>query len=417
MSQYLNKKDVRGDGRIILYQRPDKSREKPLPTWQVRINVPLKESKGYHFSTTHERNIDRATQFALNKFDELYQKVKSGGSIKSKTWREVVLEWANEFPHRQTQANRKPQYIQHAIDQVNNHPMHFFVKEKKNPKIEAIKIYDIQDYYVWRRKFKPRPKNATLKKEAVNINIVLKYAFEKGYITSEIKFPYPKLEDVRTSRHAGITKKEWGILTRGLNAWVKEKITPYVSRKRYYLQHYVLISASCGARVGEMRGIRWMDISRNTTKTKNLVCSVEGKNGQSIINFQKAGENYINRLYKYRKNELNKHPPKEEFIFCTPDGKPINTFRKGFQTLLEKLGILYDTRGKKRTIYSLRHFYAIMSLEENVNAYALVKQMNTSMEMLEKHYGDIVVKQMSEEITKTKYDTKISFNDNTMPWD
>ena len=167
MTHYLNKTDVRGDGRIILFQRPNKSKVKPLPTWQLRIKIPLPNSKGYYFSTTSERNLGRATQFALNKFDELYQRVKSGGRLESKSWREIVKEWSVAFPNRQQEANRKIEYIQHAIDQINNHPMTFFVNEKNNPKIENIKSLDIQDYYAWRRDFNPRPKNSTLSHQKI----------------------------------------------------------------------------------------------------------------------------------------------------------------------------------------------------------------------------------------------------------
>ena len=417
MTHYLNKTDVRGDGRIILFQRPNKSKVKPLPTWQLRIKIPLPNSKGYYFSTTSERNLGRATQFALNKFDELYQRVKSGGRLESKSWREIVKEWSVAFPNRQQEANRKIEYIQHAIDQINNHPMTFFVNEKNNPKIENIKSLDIQDYYAWRRDFNPRPKNSTLKKEVVNINIVLNFAFQKGYITNEIKMPYPKLEDVKDSRHAGFTREDWKVFTDGMRKWVKEKKTGDVSRRRFYLQHYTLISASCGARVGELRGLRWMDIERNTTKTANLVAMVDGKNGVRDIKFQKSGETYITRLYNFRKQELNGHPLKTEHLFCNKEGEVINSFRKGFQTLLEELGILYDSRGKKRTIYSLRHFYAVMRLEEEVSPFLLMKQMGTSMEMLEKHYGNVIVKLMSEQITKTRNKSNIALNDNILPWD
>lgn len=417
MTYYLNKTDVRGDGRIILFQRPKKDKQTPLATWQVRINIPLPNSKGYYFSTTNERNLGRATQFALNKFDELYQKVKGGGTITSKSWRDVVKEWAVEFPNRQTEANRKPEYIQHAIDQINNHPMTFFVNEKNNPKIEDITSLHIEDYYAWRRNFNPRPKNSTLKKEAVNINIVLNFAFQKGYIASAIKVAYPKLEDVKDTRHAGFTREDWKILTDGMREWVKENKPGNIIRRRFYLQHYVLIGASCGARVGELRGLRWQDIERNTTKTANLVAMVDGKNGVRDINFQKSGETYITRLYNYRKQELNGHPLKSEYIFCNPQGKPINSFRKGFQTLCEKLGILYDARGIRRTIYSLRHFYAVMRLEEEVSPFLLMKQMGTSMEMLEKHYGNVIVKLMSEQITKTRHKSNLALNDNILPWD
>ena len=58
-----------------------------------------------------------------------------------------------------------------------------------------------------------------------------------------------------------------------------------------------------------------------------------------------------------------------------------------------------------------------MRLEEEVSPYLLMKQMGTSMEMLEKHYGNVIVKQMSEQITKTRHKGKDNLNDNILPWD
>jgi integrase len=417
MTYYLNKTDVRGDGRIVLFQRPRADKKTPNEIWQVRISIPLPNTKGYHFSTTNERNISRATQFAMNKFDELYQKIKGGGTLATTNWINLVKEWAFDFPTMQKEPDRKVAYIKHAIAHIRNHPSTFFGKNKNNPKIENITSNDIQEYYSWRRTFNPRPKNSTLKKEAVNINLVLQYAFYKGYIALPIKVNYPKLEDVKQSRHAGFTRGEWRTLTDGMKKWVNENPSSHIKRKRFYLQHYVLIAGSCGARIGELRGLRWQDIERNTTKTANLVAVVDGKNGIRDINFQKTGETYITRLYNYRKKELNGTPPRNEYVFCDPKGVWVHSFRKGFQSLCEELGISHDSRGRKRTIYSLRHFYAVMRLEEEVSPYLLMKQMGTSMEMLEKHYGNVIVKQMSEQITKTRHKGKDNLNDNILPWD
>ena len=36
---------------------------------------------------------------------------------------------------------------------------------------------------------------------------------------------------------------------------------PNHTRSRFYLQQFCLISTNCGARVGELRNLRWIDIS------------------------------------------------------------------------------------------------------------------------------------------------------------
>ena len=78
MADVNNKVDVRSDGSVVLYQRVN--RDGSLnQIFQMRIRIPLSASKGYFRGSTGESNQGRATQVALNKFDELYNKVKDRG--------------------------------------------------------------------------------------------------------------------------------------------------------------------------------------------------------------------------------------------------------------------------------------------------------------------------------------------------
>ncbi|WP_445948040.1 hypothetical protein [Sphingorhabdus sp.] len=79
--------DLRGDGRVILYKR-DNLKD---PVWQVRVRVP--NSTGYKRITTKTSDQREAERFALNYYEELYIHVKTGGSIKSKTFKQVFAEW------------------------------------------------------------------------------------------------------------------------------------------------------------------------------------------------------------------------------------------------------------------------------------------------------------------------------------
>ena len=65
-------------------------------------------------------------------------------------------------------------------------------------------------------------------------------------------------------------------------------------------------------------------------------------------------------------------------------------------------GMSEDSKGRKRSLYSLRHFYATQRLSEEVSPFLLAKQMGTSVEMLQKHYGQVVTSLVAKEITKTK---------------
>ena len=59
--------------------------------------------------------------------------------------------------------------------------------------------------------------------------------------------------------------------------------------------------------------------------------------------------------------------------------------------MLEKAGLLKDSIGRERTIYSLRHTYATFRLENGTNVYWLKQNMGTSVQMIERHYGQTKV--------------------------
>jgi site-specific recombinase XerD len=159
-----------------------------------------------------------------------------------------------------------------------------------------------------------------------------------------------------------------------------------------------------------MRFLRWSDLTSQTVTpridgladTKRLVASVSGKTGEREIVFQQGSEEYIKRLYDLRKSELGQHPPTDEFVFSTSVGAPILSFRKGFDSLLRYCGLTNDSKGEKRSLYSLRHFYATQRLSEEVSPFLLGRQMGTSIEMLERFYGHVVTSLVANEVTKTK---------------
>jgi integrase len=64
----------------------------------------------------------------------------------------------------------------------------------------------------------------------------------------------------------------------------------------------------------------------------------------------------------------------------------VGTFRK----LMRDSGLLRDSEGKARTLYSLRHTYATQAmLEGQVDIHTLSRQMGNSAAMIERHYSKL----------------------------
>jgi hypothetical protein len=57
--------------------------------------------------------------------------------------------------------------------------------------------------------------------------------------------------------------------------------------------------------------------------------------------------------------------------------------------------------GAVQTLYSLRHFYATQRLSHETSPFLLAKQMGTSVEMLEKFYGQTVTSSLAAQVSKS----------------
>ncbi len=90
--------------------------------------------------------------------------------------------------------------------------------------------------------------------------------------------------------------------------------------------------------------------------------------------------------------------------------------RKAFDSMLDDLNLKKNSMGKSRTLYSLRHMYATFRLSEEVSPFLLARQMGTSVEMLEQHYGQVVNRLVATQITKTRSRQTVKVTENVYPF-
>jgi len=70
-----------------------------------------------------------------------------------------------------------------------------------------------------------------------------------------------------------------------------------------------------------------------------------------------------------------------------------------FQRMLAAAGLSNDlTRGRQRTLYSLRHTYATMELMSGTDIHTLARQMGTSVIMLERHYSKLTATMAAQQL-------------------
>lgn len=381
--------DLYDDGRIILFKRPEYKK----PNWYARIKV--RGSTGYKVISTKTSDLRKAGHYADELAEELYYKVKEGGSVNSPSFKKVYNDWKKNA--LTTSSTRQGKSWQNTCERIEAYALDYFA----NKRIDSFKSGDFIEYFGWREQNykRTRPSQNTLKRERTCLLPIFNYAYQKNLIRELPSIPTIKAE---AKRRPTFTAKEWRQITRKMREWVKDGKKVGSWRERFVAQQYFLILANTGLRVGEARGLTWADIRRvNTNNEKFVIAEVIGKTGSREVIFQQQAETYIDRLLDLRKEELNETPSDAEFVFCKKDGSSIQSFKKSFQSLIEFSGVNKKRNGMTRTIYSLRHFYATMRLSNNVSPWLLAKNMGTSVEMLDKHYGQTINSELANQITKT----------------
>jgi hypothetical protein len=54
---------------------------------------------------------------------------------------------------------------------------------------------------------------------------------------------------------------------------------------------------------------------------------------------------------------------------------------------LKQAGIQKNSFGEKYSVYSLRHFYAVMALRNGIGVFEVARNMGTSVQIIQEYYG------------------------------
>ena len=117
---------------------------------------------------------------------------------------------------------------------------------------------------------------------------------------------------------------------------------------------------------------------------------------------QPSTEKYLKRIRDFREGELGQPVSLREPVFCSLNGSPVESYKKGFKTFLKSIGLTVDDAGNPFTLYSLRHTYATLRIINGAPHYFIASNMGTSVEMLMKFYGHLVNESVADEITRVR---------------
>ena len=394
--------DVRGDGRIVMYKRKDHSKR---PKWNVRLKLP--DTKGYVVKSTRTADFDEGRRFAEDLFFKLEGKVRRGEVIRSPSFKKVAKEYLSQVDY--ILRDRTDQYKGFQETVIRLHLLPYF----DNTPLDQISE-DMMSEFVSAQFREHNLSNVTVRHHQTVMKKVFDFGRRKGYIRDIPEIPKPKLV---INNRSDFSKDEWRRLYTFMRDWI-EHPNSRIRRQRLYLQNYILILGNSGIRCGtETRNLKWADISstKNLTGEERVVIRVKGKTNLRDVVCNEGIERYFKRLYEQRTEELGAPPPATECVMVNPNGKPIQSFKKSFNSLMEQVGMSLDNRGNRRTPYSIRHTYITMRLMEGVNVYQLASNAGTSIEMIENYYGHLrnrdpnVVSEITKNAFANSQSSKLNF--------
>jgi integrase len=88
-------------------------------------------------------------------------------------------------------------------------------------------------------------------------------------------------------------------------------------------------------------------------------------------------------------------------LFTFSNGYQPTSLNGAFKRLMRDSGLLKDTDGQNRTLYSLRHTYATLELlRANTDIHTLAKQMGNSASVIERHYSKLTATMAAERLSR-----------------
>lgn len=377
----------------ILEGKATLSLRKTSPVWQVRYKVGNKWIR----TTTKETDLAKAKSAAVDLVTNAWFRERNNLPTLSKRFKTVANLAIKRMEDEIARGNKKTTFESYILALKNYHIKHF-----KNHNIDSLDYAALQRFASWRAaEMEKTPSKSTQNTHNAALMRVFDEAVLRGYMTN---VQVPQLENkggASSERRPDIRIEEYPALLRAMRTYIKEGRAGHERDMRLLLRDYVLILANTGIRQGtEMLNLKWRDISLTKSGDQEyLTMRIKGKTQKwRTIQVRHRVARYLERI-KDRNERLKKLTLREllakgldkPVIDATHNADLTTAIGRMFTRMMEKANLLIDTHtGKRRTLYSLRHFYATHELTKgNVTAYQLAEHMGTSIQMIQMHYGHL----------------------------
>ncbi|MFP6772713.1 MAG: tyrosine-type recombinase/integrase [Alphaproteobacteria bacterium] len=394
------------DKQVMLYTRELKQGT----TYYARFRVNKQElanNQKYLRESMKTANFEAAKNRANQRFAEISILQNNEMVIRGKTVEQGINLFVEQYEKRFKEGWDR--YTKGMLRVYKKHVLNYWVPYAGDLKLSLLREQHFREYENWRRGNwrKSPPAERTIQLEISSMKSVMTWCRQQGLYSGEpISYVYRMRNNNRRSAFS-IQQYRRIVTYLRTNDWLvvgKHNNDSRIIRHRMMLREYFLFACNIGMRIGEMREIRWRDVTfaqtdagkkyvrvRASQKTK-----LKSKGATERIGRATAAR-ALQRLRETRTDNLGAN----DFVFCNPDGKQIAEFREGFNTMLkgassyvpkngEAMDCEFDTDGVKYTPYCCRHTYITYQLRyrKHSDVYAIASNCATSISMIEQYYSD-----------------------------
>lgn len=357
-------------------------------TYQARIRADGK----YVYRSLKTGDLAAAIKAAQKLVYEFEFNAKHGIPNSAKTFDAVIDEYVR-FRRIECQQGRTSKNMLRQIERV----VRFWREFAGKRLITDINDAELSDYVQWRRDYytqrpneakrrnvKINPTDKTIQFDMMIGKAIITWAHSRG-LRGKLPLPMftytPKKKRVRPAFENGDHRK----LRSALLEWIEEPHSPKHHATRLLLRDYAMILSYSGMRVGEANNLRVRDVIRFKDKEDriNYRFIVRGKTGERDVIPVASITDYVVEIL----NRKGPNPDPDDWFFTMPSGKKITSLADQFAALLKFRGIRPATAGERFTLYSLRHYYAVMALRNGIGIYDIARNMGTSVDMIQQYYG------------------------------
>ena len=381
------------DGEVVLYRR--------RRSLQYQCRYKLADGTWCRRSTA-KASLELAALAACELYDEARFRQRLGLAHRAQSVAHLAELTARELRRQIDLGHGKSVYGSY-LSCIERYFIPFFTHQH----LESLTHSDITEFELWRNKqMQKQPKASTLQNFASAWNKVIATAVAHGYISERVPVPRMQVKGAKSQPRAAFTESEVAQLRSYIATWVEgsskaNKSTE--SEMRHLLRDYIEMLLLTGMRHGtEALGVRWKDVCWHTQGDKRyLRIWVKGKTGGRWLIAKHAALEVLQRLHA-RHAALNTQSLEttlqgegveksaNHLLFTFSNGYQPTSLNGAFKRLMRDSGLLKDTDGQNRTLYSLRHTYATLELlRANTDIHTLAKQMGNSAAVIERHYSKL----------------------------